>query len=695
MRELMANYPTLLVELGTEELPPRHLDLLSSAFAQSLAEQLIAQGFACHKIEHFVSPRRVAARLHNIPASSPPRKIQRKGPSVQAAFTEEGLPTLATLGFAKSCKTTAEQLKTIDTPQGAWLIFEQEEPGQSLESVLPTILQKAIDSIPATKRMRWGNKNLEFLRPIHWIVCVHGTRALSISVFDLVSSNFTYGHRFHAPQAISLKNADDYVTELKEHFVMVDQQERLQTIQQAVQKIAEQQGGKAVIDPALLDQVCGLVEWPVPLYAHFDRTFLEIPQEALISSMQNHQKCFPIQNSLGKLLPTFILISNIDPASATYIIQGNERVMQARLADAKFFFDQDRKTHLSTRIDGLKNMIFQKKLGTLYDKCQRVAKLAITIGNTIGASCVACERAGKLYKADLLTEMVFEFPELQGIMGNYYARHDGEPEEVALAIEESYLPRFAKDELPSSLPGIALALADRLDTLLGIFGMGQAPTGDKDPYALRRQALAVSRILIEKKLPLDLVDLCETARHGYGNLVDEETIHKVVAFCLDRFKAWAQEQKINIEIIDAVLVNGITEPYDCFLRVAAVQHFQTLPEAEKLASANKRARNILQKAGVMIGSTISIDEKLLIDPAEIALYSAMQTLQKATQPLIKERQYQEALVLLATLRQPVDQFFDAVMVMIEEESLRKNRIHLLSQLCLLFSKIADISRLVL
>lgn len=691
----MANHPTLLVEIGTEELPPRHLDVLSSTFAQSLAEQLTAQGFHCHKMEHFVSPRRIAARLHHIPANSPPRQIQRKGPSVQAGFTDDGLPTLAALGFAKSCKISVDQLKTIDTPQGAWLVCEQEEPGQSLQAVLPMMIQKALEAIPATKRMRWGSGNLEFLRPIHWIVCLHGNQPLSMNIFGLTSSNITRGHRFHAPQVITLKNADDYVDELKEHCVMVSQQERQKTILQAVQKIAQQQGGKAIIDPELLDQVCGLVEWPVPLYAHFDREFLEVPQEALISSMQNHQKCFPIQNTLGKLLPTFILISNTDPASPEHIIQGNERVMQARLADAKFFFDQDRKIRLSTRVERLKNMVFQKKLGTLYDKCQRVAKLVNYIGQAIGASQAACERAAKLYKADLLTEMVFEFPELQGIMGRYYARHDGEPEDVAEAIEESYLPRFAKDVLPTSLPGIALALADRLDTLLGIFGIGQAPTGDKDPYALRRQALAVLRILIEKQLPLDLMDLCEMARHGYGNLIDEEVVRQVVSFCFERFKAWSQEQDLSTEIIEAVLATGITEPYDCYLRIAAVKHFQTLPEAEKLASANKRARNILQKSGIIIGSTATVDEKRLIDPAESALYSALQTLQKATEPLIDEKQYQEALVLLATLNQPVDHFFDTVMVMTDDEPLRKNRIHLLCQLCLLFSKIADISRLVL
>ena len=562
--------------------------------------------------------------------------------------------------------------------------------------MLAEIIQQAIQAIPATKKMRWGENAFEFLRPIHWMVCIHGKTPIEVSLFGIKSGNQSQGHRFHLPKSFTIQSADTYVNELRENQVMVDQRERLAHIQEAIHKIAHQHNGQAIVEPELLDQVCGLVEWPVPLYAHFDRAFLEVPQEALISSMQNHQKCFPIQNTLGKLLPTFILISNTDAPSSTNIIQGNERVMQARLADAKFFFDQDKKTPLSTRVDRLKNMVFQKKLGTLYDKCQRVAKLATHIGKAIGASHRICERAAKLYKADLLTEMVFEFPELQGIMGNYYARHDGEPAEVATAIQESYLPRFAKDMLPSTREGIALALAERLDTLVGIFGIGQIPSGDKDPYALRRQALAVIRLLCEKTLSLDLLDLFEVARQGYGSLFEEDTTRLVTAFCLERFKTYAQEQGVSLEIIEAVLANNMTEPYDALQRIGALAHFQTLPAAEGLASANKRARNILQKSGVVIGAQVlNINESLLVDPAEKTLYFALQTLKASTAPLILEKKYQEALVLLATLQQPVDQFFDNVMVMTDEENVRKNRIQLLCELCHLFGKIADISRLVL
>lgn len=693
----MANQHTLLVEIGTEELPPRHLDRLSEAFADKIAAMLKDKGFDCTKIEHFASPRRIAARLHHVPSESPARQIQRKGPALSAAFDAEGRPSPAALGFAKSCKTAFENLKTTETPQGTWLVFEQEEPGQSLQSLLPQIIEEAIRAVPATKRMRWGSGTLEFLRPIHWIACLHGTQTIPMTVFGLAVSNVTQGHRFHSPQASPLLDADHYVEELRELKVMVSQNERKETIEKAVHQLAREHGGTPLMDADLLDQVCGLVEWPIPLYAHFDKAFLEVPQEALISSMQNHQKCFPIQNSAGKLLPTFILISNTDATPPTNIIQGNERVMQARLADAKFFYDQDRKTPLSNRLERLKNMIFQKKLGTLYDKSQRVAKLAGHIAKLIDAPQRISERAAKLCKADLLTEMVFEFPELQGIMGNYYARHDGEPEEVACAIQESYLPRFAKDELPVTLPGIAVALADRLDTLVGIFGIGQIPTGDKDPYALRRQALAILRILIEKSLPIDLNSLFETARRGYGSLIDPDVIPKVVAFCFERFKAWAQEKGVSVQTIDAIMANHPTEPYDASLRVLAVSHFQTLPEAEKLASANKRARNILQKSGLMfnMAQLLPIDVGLLKDPAEKALFEAIQILQKATDPLIEERQYQEALVLLATLQQPVDNFFESVMVMTDDEDVRKNRVYLLCHLCALFGKIADISRLVI
>ncbi len=688
---------TLLVEIGTEELPPHHLNKLSSAFSQVLGNLLNDVGITGSKIEHFVTPRRIAARISDIPATQPQRVVQKRGPALSSAYDAKGAPTKAALGFAKSCNVEIEQLKTLETPQGSWLIFEQEEGGIALADILPAMIEKAINEIPAKKRMRWGDGATEFLRPIHWITIVHGKNAVPIKVFGMTATQHSYGHRVHSPQALLITDANDYLTLMRQAKVIADPEERKDLIQNAIALIGKEQGGSTVIPPDLLDEVSGLVEWPVPLAAQFDKAFLEVPQEALISSMQNHQKCFAIKNPQGKLLNTFVLVSNTEANPSENIIRGNERVMHARLADAKFFYDQDRKNPLSMRLEGLKNMIFQKKLGTLYDKSQRIAKLAGGIAKQMNASHRDCERAGKICKADLLTEMVFEFPELQGIMGNYYARHDGEPHDVCVAIQESYLPRFAKDVLPETPTGICVALADRLDTLIGIFGIGQLPSGDKDPFGLRRQALAILRILIEKKLNLDLEDLCEMARHGYGSLIDEEVVQQVLHFCFERFKAWYQEQGISLQTIEAVLANRITVPYDCSQRILAVNHFQTLPAAMHLAAANKRVRNILQKSGLSLNlkQLPAIDPALFTETAEKNLNTAIETLKRQTEPLILEGKYQEALSELASLQQVVDNFFDEVMVMCDDEKLRTNRIRLLSHLSALFMQIADISKLAL
>lgn len=688
---------TLLIEIGTEELPPKHLGNLSQAFSDCIAHSLAELGFAVEKLEHYASPRRLCAQFFNIPIHQPSRVLERRGPSLSAAFDPKGQPTQAALGFAKSCGVSVESLTVQETPQGSWLFCSIQEEGKSLASLLSLIIENALNRIPAVKRMRWGSSHIEFLRPIHWITVIHGTQAIPLSVFGLQASNKTRGHRVHFPQEIAIQHADNYVDFLRTIMVMVDHRERQKTIEAAINTLAQKNSGVAVIDEDLLDQVAGLVEWPVPLHAHFDPGFLDVPQEALISSMQNHQKCFPIKTSAGKLLPTFILMSNIEASNSHNIIQGNERVMHARLSDAKFFFDQDRKTPLSSRLEKLKNMVFQKKLGTLYDKSSRIAKLAGLIGKQIGAQVRLCERAGKICKADLLTEMVFEFPELQGTMGSYYAVNDGEPIEVATAIYESYLPRFAKDKLPESLTGIALALADRLDTLMGIFGIGQLPTGDRDPFALRRQALAILRILIEKELTLDLKELCQLARVGYGTLIDEEVVPQVLAFCFERFKAWYLEQGISPQTLEAVMANHPTQPFDCSQRVIAVNHFQTLPEAQNLAAANKRVKNILQKGNIVFSlhQLPKINPALFKENAEMTLFETIEALKKQTQPLIEAGHYQEALCALASLQTSVDLFFENVMVMTEDESLKENRIHLLCHLRALFVQIADVSRLAL
>ncbi len=693
----MSDTETLLIEIGTEELPPKHLDKLAKTFAQSIATAFTELGITYGKVEHFVTPRRIAARIFDVPQVQAKRQIQKRGPAIASAYDAKGNPTQAALGFARGAQVDISQLTVHETPQGSWLVYEYEEPGKKLIDVLADIVEQALNALPFPKKMRWGSSECEFVRPIHWILALHGKNPLPISLFNLTASNITFGHRFHFPQAVTLKSADDYVTTLKELRVIVSHSERQEIIERAIDMVGAQFQGKVLVEEELLDQVTGLVEWPVPLHAKFDKAFLDVPQEALISSMQNHQKCFAIADNEGKLLPRFILVSNTQADPDDNIIQGNERVMHARLSDAKFFYDQDRKTPLNARLEGLKNMVFQKKLGTLYDKSQRIAKLALLIAKQINAPSHLSERAGKLCKADLLTEMVFEFPELQGIMGSYYALNDGEQPEVANAIKESYYPRFAKDALPESTIGITVALADRLDTLIGIFGIGQTPTGDKDPFALRRAALAILRILIEKKLPLDLEELCQLARHGYGNLIDEEVIPQIMTFSFERFKAWYQEQGLSVQTIESVMATHPSVPYDASLRALAVNHFQTLPEAPKLASANKRVRNILQKNAVIFNlqHLPDVNPTLLKEVPEKNLFDAIEALKSKTSPLIAQGQYQEALVQLASLQQVVDKFFDDVMVMTEDETLKQNRINLLSHLYALFMQIADISKLAL
>lgn len=691
----MASDATLLIEVGTEELPPDQLSRLSQAFTEALKAAFDAQQIPYTQCENFATPRRIAARFQHVPSHQPDRSIKRKGPAVAAAYDAQGNPTPALLGFCKSCGIETSTLKTEETPQGAWVFCEFQEPGKALTALLPAMVENAIQAIPAKKKMRWGSGDLEFLRPIHWVCIVHGDKPLAIPVFNLTSSNQSMGHPVHAPGPVTITSADDYLPILRDKQVIADYQERLKVITDSIQHIANQIHAKAVVSEHLLNQINGLVEWPAVYHAKFDKAFLAVPQEALMSSMQTHQKCIPLQSADHKLLPDFLLVSNIAPTDHNHIIRGNERVMKARLEDAKFFFEQDKKTPLSTRLAGLEKMIFQKSLGTLSDKVERIVKLSSLIAQKMGGNVAFAERAAKLCKADLLTEMVFEFPELQGIMGRYYAQFDGEPAEVCEAIQDSYLPRFAKDAVPTTPTAICVALADRLDTLVGIFGIGQAPTGDKDPFALRRQALAVMRILIENALPLDLAQLLSLAQQGYGSLIDPAVIAQIQQFCFERFKAWELEQGVPIQVIDAVMANPLTIPYDAHRRLLAVNQFLALPQAEHLSQANKRVRNILQKSSGLsqFDQLPAVDPKLLQENQEKTLFSAIQTLETQTKPLIAQAQYQEALSQLASLQQPVDDFFDAVMVMSDDASLKQNRLNLLSHLLSLFMQIADVSRL--
>lgn len=691
----MTEVQTLLIEIGTEDLPPVHLNLLAEGFLSEITKRFKAQNIPFAQTNVFATPRRLAVTLSQVPSEQPDYLAQKRGPQLSAAF-KDGKPTPAALGFAKSCKADMSELKTLKTEQGEWLLFEEHILGKALKELLPKILEESILTLNAPKKMRWSDGDLNFMRPIHWITLVHGDHPIEITVFEYTTSAYSYGHRFHHPEKILLKKADLYQDILKKAKVLVDSEERKSLIQTAAQQIAAQVNGTALIDEALLDMVTGLVEWPVAMKGKFESTLLKVPQEALISAMQYHQKCFPILSD-GKLMPYFILISNLDPKDHTHIIRGNERVMRARLEDAKFFYEQDCKQTLESHLEPLKAMIYQKKLGTLYEKVKRIAKLSKFIAEKVGANPQWAERAGLLCKADLTSHMVFEFPELQGIMGRYYATHDKEPQEVALALEESYLPKSAKGALPQSDIGKCVALAERLDTLVGIFGAGLIPSGDKDPYALRRAAMGVLRILIENKLPFDLKDLLLNAQKGYPQLTESTLISNLLSFFMDRFKAWYLEKGITPQAIDAVLSTPSTTPYDLSLRTLAVDHFQTLEEAQSLAAANKRVKNILTKNNIVFNlqKLPHVTPTLLKEPQEKALFNKIEALKKDTAPFVQKGQYQEALSQLAHLKEPVDQFFDKVLVMAEEEDLRNNRIHLLTHLYGAFMEIADISRLAL
>lgn len=684
---------TLLIEIGTEDLPPTRLDRLGSNFQNEITSRLEKQKIPFSRAESFVSPRRIAVRLYDVPKLQPSFVTQRKGPKLSAAYKDDK-PTKALIGFAKSCGTDIASLKTLETEQGAWVLFEEEVKGKPIDILIPDIVSESIQKLNYPKKMRWGDNSLAFLRPIHWITLVHGEVCIKANILGLTSSQYSHGHRTHFPDQIKINHADNYLNVLRDVKVIADYKERKEIITQTAEKLAQKVNGRVSIDEALLDQVIGLVEWPVPLLAEFSASFLKIPKEALISSMQNHQKCFPIFSNEA-LLPFFILVSNIEAQDPTNVIQGNERVMRARLEDAKFFFEQDSQKTLQERLDPLKNMIYQNRLGSLYQKSQRVSKLAGLIASKLECSSKEAERAGLLSKTDLVTNMVFEFPELQGIMGYYYALNDKEPEQVALAIKEAYLPSHAKDDLPSQPVGICLALAERLDTLVGIFGIGLIPTGEKDPYALRRAAMGILRILIEKELPFDLVSLLDLAHQGYGALIEKDVLHKLHKFCLERLKYWYLEQDVSAQVIDSVLSINAKDPFDIQNRIFAVHHFKSLNEAQSLAQANKRVKNILQKNNITLSlqHLPAVDAELLIETSEKDLFETIHQLQAKTHPLIIEGKYQEALTQLASLKQPVDSFFDSVLVMAEDENLKQNRISLLTHLYALFMQIADVSKL--
>ena len=683
----------LLVEIGTEELPPKALGRLRDALQSSLNSLLDENGLAHGDSRAYATPRRLAVVIKDVPIAQADRDITKRGPAVKAAFDADGKPTKPAEGFARSCGVAVSELQEMETPKGRWLVYNSTVTGKAATDLIPALLEKALKALPMPKRMRWGNSDIEFVRPLHWVVLLFGEEPIAANILGVDSDRYSRGHRFHHNEAIAITAPDAYVETLEQDgMVEVDMERRRESIRTQITEAGAALGGQALIDAALLDEVTALVEWPVAISGSYDPRFLEVPAEALVSSMQDHQKYFPVVDAQGQLLPYFITVANIASKDPEQIKAGNERVIRPRLEDAAFFWNQDRKQSLHSRAAQLDNVTFQKILGSLGDKQTRIAALASTLAEQSGFAIEPIQRAAALCKCDLVTSMVFEFPDLQGIMGRYYALHDGEDERVATALDECYQPRFAGDALPASETGQALAIAERLDTLVGIFAIGQRPTGDKDPFGLRRSALGVLRILIEKQLDLDLRTLIDNAASNYPADLKANTVSDdLFSFMMERLRAWYLDAGYTLHVFAAVLARQPVRPLDFDQRMRAVRAFRDLPEANSLSAANKRIRNILRKAETIIPA--QYDKTLLQEPAEQALAAALEELDTQTAPLFKQRDYTTALCKLAALHAPVDAFFDNVMVMADDEALRDNRLALLQAVSALFLQVADISLL--
>ncbi|MDP0380987.1 glycine--tRNA ligase subunit beta [Glaesserella parasuis] len=682
-----------LAEIGTEELPPKALKKLATAFAENVEAELNQAGLSFDKVEWFAAPRRLAVKVLGLATSQPSKEVEKRGPAVSAAFDAEGKPTKAAEGWAKGCGITVEQAERIATDKGEWLVHRAVIEGQPTKNLLAGIISQALAKLPIPKTMRWGDKTEQFVRPVHTVTLLLGDELIEGEILGVASGTTVRGHRFLGEREFQISHADQYPALLKEKgSVVADFNERKALILAKAQEKVTALGGVADIEEDLLDEVTSLVEYPNVLAAKFEERFLAVPAEALVYTMKGDQKYFPIYDKDGKLLPHFIFVSNINPEDPSKIIEGNEKVVRPRLTDAEFFFKTDLKQRLEDQLPRLETVLFQQQLGTLRDKTTRIEQLAGEIAKQIGADETKAKRAGLLSKCDLMTNMVFEFTDTQGVMGMHYARHDGEDEEVAVALNEQYMPRFAGDALPKSLVASSVALADKFDTLTGIFGIGQQPKGSADPFALRRAALGALRIIVEKNLPLDLSDLVATSAKLFGDkLTNSNVVEEVVDFMLGRFRAWYQDEGIAVDVIQAVLARRPTRPADFDARVRAVSHFRTLDSAEVLAAANKRVSNILAKVEGEISS--EIDRTLLVEAEEKALAEQVVTLQAELAPLFEKGEYQTALDRLAGLREVVDNFFDKVMVNAEDPKLRQNRQAILNNLRNLFLQVADISLL--
>lgn len=689
----MADTRDLLVEIGTEELPPTALDRLSLAFMQGIEAGLKQENLGFTRIRRYASPRRMAVLVSDLATTQADRMVERKGPALKAAFDDAGNPSKAAEGFARSCGVSVNQLEQLETPKGTWLMFYQKQSGQNASELIPGIINRSLSALPIPKRMRWGNRDEEFVRPVHWVLLLFGDEVIPAKILGRTAGRTTRGHRFHRPETIEISAPAEYLGQLENQgMVYADMQQRKELIRQQVIDTAKAQGARAIIDEELLNEVTALNEWPVPVMGSFDQSFLEVPAEALIQAMQGHQKYFPVVAEDGTLRPNFITISNIESQDINQVRSGNERVISPRFKDAAFFWEQDLKHPLESHRERLKSVVFQAKLGSLYDKTQRVAQLAAAIARQTGSDPALAQRAAELCKCDLMTNMVNEFPKLQGIMGSYYAARSGEDESVSAAMKEVYLPRHAGDDLPASDCGRAIAVADRLDTIIGIFAIGQKPTGVKDPFGLRRAALGILRIIIETPLDLDLESMLRLAASEMADKVEADAaVNDVFDYMMERLKAYYTDRGITLDVIDAVLSCRPTRPADFDLRVKAVTEFRKLPEAKSLAAANKRIRNILRKSNESYPD--QPDAAMFEQASEHNLFNQVTQLSPIVKPLFAEGNYTQALKLLAALRESVDDFFDEVMVNCEDVEVRRNRLALLNSLGAMFLSTADLSRL--
>jgi glycyl-tRNA synthetase beta chain len=689
---------TLLIELGTEELPPKSLKQLSDSFTQGIKSELTKRDFSFEEVFSYGAPRRLALRLSKCQNIQADKEVEKRGPAVSAAFDADGQATKAASGWARANGIEVADAQRLVTDKGEWLLHKAIVPGKRLADVIEDVINQALKQLPIPKAMRWGDKQAEFIRPVHTLCVMYGGQVLNANIMDIASSNQCSGHRFHGEHRFTMEHADSYENQMKEQYVLANYQTRMHAIADQLQTQADALGLIADYDQTLLEEISSLVEWPVVLQAKFEARFLQVPKEALIYTMKDDQKYVPLLTQDGDLSETFLFVSNIESKDPAQVISGNEKVIRPRLADAEFFFETDKKTSLADKSAKLKDIVFQKSLGSIADKSQRVANITQILGKLIGydsSTLAHAKRAALLAKADLVSDMVMEFTSVQGTMGKYYALHDGEAKEVAVAIEEQYLPRFAGDALPQSDVGMLLALAEKLDTLVGIFGVNLIPKGDKDPFALRRSAIGILRMLVSFDLTLKVTDVIEKVSQEFSDLLkNKDAAEQVSAFLFDRCKAFYADQGISSDAVNSVMAAETTGSLsDINKRVLAVSAFSNLSSAGSLVEANKRVANILNKNNIVVSEEQNIDTALLSQTEESALFDAYTLIKASLSEQHNKLDYTQVLVELSALKEPLDAFFDKVMIMADDEAIKQNRIRLIANVRLLFLSVADISLL--